>query len=357
MRPYTAILIVPTGIGAAIGGYAGDALPVAKTLAQVCDRIITHPNVMNGAMLYWNIPNSFYVEGYGLDQFAAGNWGLRPVHQNKIGLILDQGIETDLRLRQLQAVDAARATLGLSISDYVITDAALNVEIRTANSGASWGTIGNPDSLLRAADILVNKSNANAIAVVARFPDEVDEESDRNYRMGLGVDAIAGAETIISHLIVREFQVPAAHAPAFLPPDLAMDLSPRSAAEEIGYTFLPSVLVGLHRAPQFIIKDIQDREDAYPTSNDIWANQVDAVIVPANACGCSALMSLSKQQCLIVTVEENQTQMRVPPQPLGIKSLQVSSYLEAVGVLAAHKAGINPSALRSQISLLNNLSQ
>jgi hypothetical protein len=366
VRPYTAILIVPTGIGAAIGGYAGDALPVAKTLAQVCDRIITHPNVMNGAMLYWNIPNSLYVEGYGLDQFAAGNWGLRPVHQNKIGLILDQGIEPDLRLRQLQAVDAARATLGLSISDYVITDAELKVEIRSADSGASWGTIGNPESLLRAADILINKAGANAVAVVARFPDEVDEESDRNYRMGLGVDAIAGAETIISHLIVREFQIPAAHAPAFLPPDLTVDLSPRSAAEEIGYTFLPSVLVGLHRAPQFIVKDRQDsqddynnndRQDAYPTSNDIWANQVDAVIVPANACGCSALMSLSKQQCLIVTVEENQTQMRVPPQPLGIKSLQVSSYLEAVGVLAAHKAGINPSTLRSQISLLNNLSQ
>ena len=36
-RPYTAILIIPTGIRAAIGGYAGDALPVAKLLAQVCD--------------------------------------------------------------------------------------------------------------------------------------------------------------------------------------------------------------------------------------------------------------------------------------------------------------------------------
>lgn len=352
MRPYTAILIVPTGIGAAIGGYAGDALPVAKTLAQVCDRIITHPNVMNGAMLYWNIPNSFYVEGYGLDQFAAGNWGLRPVHQNRIGLILDQGIEPDLRLRQLQAVDAARATLGLSVTDYVVTDAALNVEIRTASSGASWGTIGNPDSLLRAADTLINKAGANALAVVARFPDETDEEADRNYRMGSGVDAIAGAETVISHLIVREFQIPAAHAPAFLPPDLAVDLSPRSAAEEIGYTFLPSVLVGLHRAPQFIV---ETRHIAF-LPNDIWANQVDAVIIPANACGCSALMSLSNKQYLIVTVEENQTQMQVPPQPLGIKSLQVSSYLEAVGVLAAHKAGVNPSALRSQIPLLNNLS-
>ena len=52
-RPYTVVLIVPTGIGAAVGGYAGDALPVAKAFSRVCDRLITHPNVMNGAQLYW----------------------------------------------------------------------------------------------------------------------------------------------------------------------------------------------------------------------------------------------------------------------------------------------------------------
>ncbi len=352
MRPYTAILIIPTGIGATIGGYAGDALPVAKAMSQVVDRLITHPNVMNGAMLYWNIPNSLYVEGYGLDQFAAGNWGLRPVHQNKIGLILDQGIEPELRLRQSQAVDAARATLGLSLTDYVITDAALNVEVRTAPSGASWGTIGNPDSLLRAADVLINRAGANAIAVVARFPEEVDAAADYNYRMGKGVDPIAGAEAVISHLIVREFQIPCAHAPAFLPPILDSNLSPRSAAEEIGYTFLPSVLVGLHRAPQFIVTG---RKNDYPTMDDIWANQVDAVIIPANTCGGSAVLSLSQQQCLIIAIAENQTQMQIPPQPLGVKSLQVNSYLEAIGVMATHKAGINPSALSPAITSLNLL--
>ncbi|MBF2065293.1 MAG: DUF3326 domain-containing protein [Calothrix sp. C42_A2020_038] len=352
MRPYTAILIIPTGIGAAIGGYAGDALPVAKTLAQVVDRLITHPNVMNGAMLYWNIPNTLYVEGYGLDKFAAGEWGLRPVHGNKIGLLLDQGIEPDLRLRQLQAVDAARATLGITVTDYVITDAPLKVELRTSESGISWGTIGNPDSLLRAADILINKVGANAIAVVARFPDEVDVEADRNYRLGKGVDLIAGAEAVISHLIVREFEVPCAHAPAFLPPPLDINLSPRSAAEEIGYTFLPSVLVGLNKAPQFIVKE---KQNAYiPEPNDIWASQIDVVIVPETACGSSALLSLS-QDCLIVTIKENQTQSDVPPQRLGVKSLQVTSYLEAVGVIAAHKAGICPSSFTTTLAPLRLL--
>jgi hypothetical protein len=351
MRSYTAILIVPTGVGAAIGGYAGDALPVAKAVAQVCDRLITHPNVLNGASLYWNIPNAFYVEGYGLDKFGAGCWGLRPVHQNRVGLLFDQGIEPELRLRHLQAADAARATLGLSLTDYVITDAPLEVELRTTASGASWGTIGNPDSLLRAAEVLINRVGAEAIAVVARFPEDVDEVADQNYRYGQGVDLIAGAEAVISHLVVRTFKIPCAHSPALSPPPLDAHLSPRAAAEELGYTFLPSVLVGLSRAPQFILRT----QDDFPKSEDIWANQVDAVIAPATACGSSALLSLSHRRCQIITVQENQTQMQVPPQPLGIKSVQVNSYLEALGVLVAHKAGINPSALTTKISPLHSL--
>jgi Protein of unknown function (DUF3326) len=355
MRPYTAILIIPTGIGAAIGGYAGDALPVAKAIAQICDRLITHPNVLNGASLYWNLPNAFYVEGYGLDKFAAGCWGLRPVHQNKIGLLFDCGIEPELRLRHLQAADAARATLGLHLTDYVITDAPLNVEIRNAPSGASWGTIGNPDSLLRAAEILINKAGAEAIAVIARFPDNIDEEAEQNYRHGKGVDPIAGAEAIISHLVVRTFKIPCAHSPALSPVPIDPDLSPRSAAEELGYTFLPSVLVGLSRAPHFIVDERHTMPQLGAQLGDIWADQVDAVIIPGGACGSSALLSLNQKRCQIITVEENKTHLQVPPQPLGIKSMQVNSYLEALGVLVAHKAGINPSSLSPILSSLQSL--
>jgi hypothetical protein len=356
-RPYTALLIVPTGIGAAIGGYAGDAMPVARALASVCDRLITHPNVLNGAQLYWSLPNAFYVEGFGLDKFAAGCWGLRPVHQNRVGLILDRGIETDLRWRHLQAADAARATLGLKLTDYMITDTPLNVELRTAASGASWGTIGNPDSLLRAAEILINKARAEAIAVVARFPDDIGSEALQNYRHGQGVDPLAGAEAIISHLIVRTFHIPCAHSPALSPLTLDPDLSPRSAAEELGYTFLPSVLVGLSRAPQFIV-NIRPVETLSVTSlhEDIWANQVDAAIIPATACGSSAILSLTQSQTQIITVRENQTTMQVPPAPLGIKAIAVNSYLEAIGVIAAHKAGIDPSALTPNIANLHCLS-
>ena len=40
---FTAVLLVPTGIGAEIGGHAGDAGPIAKLMAAVCDTVITHP--------------------------------------------------------------------------------------------------------------------------------------------------------------------------------------------------------------------------------------------------------------------------------------------------------------------------
>ncbi|MFP5270255.1 DUF3326 domain-containing protein [Coleofasciculus sp.] len=348
VRPYTVVLIVPTGIGASIGGYAGDALPVARAIAQICDRLITHPNVLNGAQLYWNLPNALYVEGYGLDKFAAGCWGLQPMHQNRVGLILDQGIEPDLRLRHLQAADATRATLGLNLTDYVITDAPLNVELRTAPSGASWGTIGNPDSLLRSAEVLIQQAKAEAIAVVARFPDDLGSEALEAYRQGQGVDPLAGAEAVISHLIVRTFQVPCAHAPALMPLPLEPNLSPRSAAEELGYTFLPCVLVGLSRAPQFQVKRRQPGE--------IWAEDVDAVVIPASACGGSALLSLSQLRTQIIAVEDNQTSMQVPPEPLAIKAVRVHSYLEALGMLVAHRAGISADALSPSVSSMRSLS-
>jgi Protein of unknown function (DUF3326) len=352
-RPYTVVLIVPTGVGASIGGYAGDALPVAKAISSVCDRLITHPNVLNGAQLYWNLPNTFYVEGYGLDKFASSSWGLKPVHQNRVGLILDRAIEPELCLRHLQAVDATRATLGLNLTDYIVTDAPLNVELKTAASGASWGTIGNPGSLLRAAEVLIKDARAEAIAVVARFPDDPDSIVLEKYRHGSGVDPLAGAEAVISHLIVRQFGIPCAHAPALQPLAIDPHISPRAAAEELGYTFLPCVLVGLSRAPRFIT----NKEKYLPTSADIWAEQVDAVIIPATACGGSAILSLTNLKTQIIAVTDNQTQMKVPPESLGIEAIQVNSYLEALGILVTHRAGISTDALRPSVYPLKYLRQ
>jgi Protein of unknown function (DUF3326) len=340
-RPFNVALIIPTGIGAAIGGYAGDALPVARAIAQVCDRLITHPNVLNGAQLYWPIPNAWYVEGYGLDQFAAGHWGLQPVRTNRVGLVIDCALEPDLRLRHLQAADAARATLGLTLIDAVLTDEPLGVTLTTADSGATWGTIRSPDSLLRAAEASI-RAGATAIAVVARFPDDVGSEALEQYRHGSGVDPLAGAEAVISHLVVRTFGVPCAHAPALLPLPLDSNLSPRSAAEELGHTFLPCVLVGLSRAPQFA-------RTFGSHGSILWRDDVDAVVIPESACGGSAVLSWGQTNTHIITVADNTTTLSVTPESLGLKVLRSQSYSDAIGMLVALRAGIDPMSLTPYI--------
>lgn len=337
---YSTVLIIPTGIGADIGGYAGDAIPIARAIAQGCDRLITHPNVMNGANLYWSSDNIYYVEGYALDQFAGGKWGLQPVRQNNIGVIFDKSIETELFYRHLQAIDAVRATLGVEVSDYIITDEPLGVELKIADSGASWGTINNTNTLLRAGEKLIKQRKVNALAVVARFPDDSDSQRLQNYRYGEGVDALAGAEAVISHLLVREFQIPCAHAPALSPLPLDRNISPKAAAEELGFTFLPCVLVGLSRAPQYTLTQ---------NNYSFWAEDVDCLIIPASACGGSATLSFSALDTLIIAVEENNTVLDVTPEKLGLNVISVKSYLEALGVMVAHRGGISLSSLLPHI--------
>lgn len=347
-RDYTSVMIVPTGVGAAIGGFAGDALPVARALSSIVDCLITHPNVLNAAMLYWPMPNVLYVEGHALDRFAEGLWALQPVHQNKIGLVLDAGIEEDPRIRHLQVADAARASLGLPVIEYTVTDTPLEVEKWIDHkTGQSTGRIKYPGSLLRAVQTLVNHAKVNAIAVVGRFPDDDDDEDDLDdYRQGKGIDVLAGVEAIISHLVVKEFQIPCAHAPAMKPLPLSRFLSPKSAAEEIGYTFLPCVLAGLSKAPQYLVKSPESSLER--GSGSIWASDVDSVILPIDACkGDGALAFARKRNApLIICVEENETVLNDTPDKLGINAVKVANYWEAVGVIAAHKAGIDPYSLR-----------
>lgn len=344
---YTVALLIPTGVGCAIGGYAGDALPIARVISQAVDCLITHPNVLNGAQLYWPLNNTLYVEGYALDRFAAGDWNLSPVRANRVGLILDAGIEPDLHLRHIQAAEAVRATLGISLIGYTLTDRPLNVSLQQSATGASWGQIEHLDSLLRAAQVLIERGKAEAIAVVARFPDDSETSALQSYRQGQGVDRLAGAEAVISHALVREFQIPCAHAPALQPLPLEPDLSPRAAAEELGYTFLPCILVGLSRAPQY-------HTGQFPSPTQLTTQDVNAVITPASACGGSALLNWAAQGKTIVAVEDNTTTLSVFPEALNISAVRVHSYLEAVGYLMSQRAGVDPRILRSTFASLSS---
>ena len=335
--PLPTVMVIPTGIGCELGGYAGDAIPAARLLAAASGCLITHPNVMNAAALYWSDPRIHYVEGSSLDRFASGELALRPVRRQRIGLLLDAGIEPELRQRHLQVADGCRASLGLEIGPVVDTDQPLAVSLSLGASGISWGRLGCPEALLRAGAQL-KAAGATAIAVVARFPEDPGSEALAAYRQGSGVDALAGAEAVISHLLSQELGLPCAHAPALSPLPLDPDLDPRAAGEELGYTFLACVLVGLSRAPDLL-------PAGQARAGDLQIEQVGAVVAPAGALGGAAVLAAAERGIPVIAVH-NPCLLQVDAHALGLAVLHAASYSEAAGLLLALREGISPAALR-----------
>ena len=357
-HPMPTALVIPTGIGSSIGGYAGDAIPAARLLAAASGLLITHPNVMNGASLYWNDFRIQYVEGYALDLFLAGDLILEFSRAQKIGLLLDFGIEEELRMRHLQVVDACRATLGINISSVVTTEVSIEIELSEGSSGSSWGIVGNPEVLIRAGQKLKD-SGCTAIAVVTRFPDE--SPINKNcylYRKGEGVDPIAGAEAVISHLLVRELMLPTAHAPALNLTSINSQVDPRVAAEEIGYTFLSSVLVGLTRAPNLLPFKKENFQETNSIINGISVNDLEVLVIPDCALGGEPVLAAIENGVNIIGVSSPSIN-KISKVNLEIKKELISNhndlynnasnYLEAAGILLHLREGISLESLNRPI--------
>ena len=357
------VLLIPTGIGCAQGGFAGDALPSARLLAAASGCLITHPNVMNGASLYWNDSRIQYLEGYGLDRFLVGSLALRSVRQQKVGLLLDAGIEANLRERHLHVAEGCRATLGLNIGPILTTEAPLEISLDQGSSGISWGGLSQVDVLLRAGEKL-KQAGATAIAVVTRLPDSFSNMSLEKYRKGEGVDAISGAEAVISHLLVRHLWLPCAHAPAMSALPVAPELDPRAAAEEIGHTFLPSVLVGLSRAPDLISleKDILSQD--FQNSQMIYSEQLGAVVVPQGALGGEGVLAAIERKIPLIVVS-NPNLLNVSTETLGLRDdkllnerisvMYAMNYVEAAGLILLLREGISKDSLYRPIAHIHEV--
>ncbi len=363
--PLPTLLIIPTGIGCNFGGYAGDAIPAARLLASASDCLITHPNVMNGGSLYWQDTCIQYVEGYSLNLFAAGEVFLKPVRQQKVGLLLDAGLEPDLKKRHLQVADGCIASLGLDIGPVITTERAIRINLKKGLSGSSWGDIEEPDVLLRAAEKL-KRAGATAIAVVTRFPDDSDELETKLYRQGNGVDVIAGVEAVISHFLVKHLLIPCAHAPGLAPLPIDFDLDPRTSGEEIGYTFLQSVLVGLSRAPDLICSKsaMKTKENPFLQVKNLLRNRdLGAVVVPQGALGGEAVLSCIERFIPLIVVSNqgilNVSSKKMRLDYLGSEKnnniLYAENYLEAAGLITALRHGINIKSLRRPIDCLKEL--
>jgi hypothetical protein len=198
--------------------------------------------------------------------------------------------------------------------------------------------------LLRAGARL-KQAGATAIAVVTRFPDDSGSDALQAYRSGSGVDALAGAEAVISHLLVRELQIPCAHAPALAPLAPMADLDPRAAAEELGHTFLPCVLVGLSRAP-----DLCSASEPW-RPQELAIDQVGAVVAPASALGGETVLACADRGIPIVAVSSNPSLLQVDASALDLPVVTAQDYAAAAGLVLAWREGLDPRALARPLSV------
>lgn len=339
---FNAVMIVPTGIGARVGGHAGDATPAATLLSSVSDTLITHPNVLNASDIVQISPNTLYVEGSLITQLMMGSIELRRRRNNRL-LVLIQAHKDELFTNAaINSVNAARASYGLNAAVAEI-DPKMRMISEYTPSGAAAGTIEGIDCIYDLLDARLGKFDAVAITSVIDLPLELHQHY---YRL---VDEVVnpwgGVEAMLTHAVSLRYNIPVAHAPMLESRSVSEAdygvVDPRTAAEVISVAFLQCVLRGLQTSPT--IGTVSNET----SGTSIRAANISCLVIPDGCLGLPTLSALHNE-VPVVAVRDNTNRMRndldvLPWQPMQL--YRVENYLEAAGVVAALRAGIAPSSV------------
>lgn len=316
------VMIIPTGIGCAIGGHAGDATPAAKLLAACCDKLILHPNVVNASDINEMPPNSLYVEGSILDRFLEGSVELKESRQNKILL----AVNAPAKPETINAVSAARATIGADIEI---------VELKTplrmtggVKNGVATGEVFGWEELVE--QVWKYDFDALAISSVIEVSDEV---CLRYYKEG-GINPWGGVEAKASKLIASKLDMPVAHAPIEGSSIEVQNevyfsvVNPAMGAEAVSNCYLHCVLKGLHAAPRI--------------GDGLSVTDMNVMVSP-HGCWGRPHYACVEAGVPIIAVKENTCVLNQPPIS---NVIEVENYLEAAGVVMAMRAGISVESTR-----------
>lgn len=319
------VLIVPTGIGAEIGGHAGDANPVAKLIGKCCDKLITHPNVVNASDINEMPENTLYVEGSILDRFLRGEIYLKEVFYNKILLAINKPVDNDT----INAVNAARVTIGANIQ-IVELDTPLEMTGFYKNKKADGTVTGYLELVEQIKDY-----DFDVLAIQSTI--QVERETKLHYLKNGGVNPWGGIEAITSKLIADKLDKPVAHSPYVNwvaggddLQDFNEVVDPRMSAEMVSICYLHCILKGLHKAPRIDYERGLSVDDV-----DFLITPIDCVGEPHYAC--------IKAGIPIIAVKENKTVLK-DKMPEGF--IIVDNYIEAAGLLMAYKAGVSFNSVR-----------
>lgn len=318
------VLIIPTGIGCEIGGHAGDALPVAKLLASTCDNLITHPNALNASDINEMTENTLYVEGSMLDLFLENEALLKKVNHNKILLVANAPVKSEI----INSVSAARATIGANI-EILELEEPLHMT-GDFNLGIAGGAFTGADDLIEQVRSFAVDHDFDCVAIAT--PIDVSDEVKKKYFAEGGVNPWGGIEAMVSKYIAGQLNIPVAHSPCDEdnPPPFKDIIDPRMSAEVVSVSYLHCILKGLHKAPKVT------------QYSGLCVHDVDFLVTPINCVG-RPHRACMQQGIPIIAVRENKTVLN---HEMPDSFIIVDNYLEAAGIIMAHRAGINYRSVR-----------
>ena len=348
---FNTVFIVPTGVGAEVGGHAGDATPAAQLLASCCDQLITHPNVVNASDINELPSNVQYVEGSVLCRLLMGTVGLESVKANRLAVVFDIQPDEMIENLVLNTVEAARTTYGLDCSGLFRLNPPLELTATTSKSGRAIGEGRHLDSLFALLEEKADEIDALAISSLINVPQGMHDQYFRSD--GAMINPWGGIEAMLTHAVSHCFDIPSAHAPmmesrAILNEDPGT-VDPRMAAEAISSSFLTCVLKGLKQSPR-IVSDEQNMT----ASGVLTAQDVSCMVIPEGCIGLPTLAAL-EQGIAVIAVREGSglIAQELAALPWREKQFYVAeNYWEAAGILSALRAGIAPASVRRPMSRL-----
>ena len=346
---FTAVFLVPTGIGAELGGHAGDAGPAARLLATAADRLVLHPNVVNASDINELPENALYVEGSVISRLLMGTLGLQPVRANRVLVLIDDHSDSLFVNAAVNAVSAARASYGLNVPAVVALDPPVAMKAYYTSSGSAVGVVEGLERVSQVLDEYRGQYDAVALSSVIQVP----AEAHLTYfeKAGEMINPWGGVEAVLTHALSLFHEVPTAHSPMFENREVAnIDagvVDPRMAAEAVSLTFFQCILKGLMRSPR-LVTNLEDTS----AHGVITAADVSCLVIPDGCIGLPTLAAL-EQGIPVIAVRGNYNIMMNDLTSLPWSSGQlhvVENYLEAVGVMTALKAGLHPAAVRRPLT-------
>ena len=348
-KEFNAMLLVPTGIGAELGGHSGDGGSLARLIGANCDNLITHPNVVNAADINEIPDNALYVEGSVISRMIMGKIGLQKVNSNRVLMVVDEHTDQKFHELAINSLSAARAAFGLDCPAVITMEDRVLMRAFYSKSGRAVGRIEYFERLCEALE--EHRKDYDAVALNSLIHVPKHYHADYFTSDDISVNPWGGVEAMLTHAISMLFNIPSAHSPMMTSEEVMnLDVGivdPRKSAEAVSTTYLHCILKGLHKSPR-IVSDTSIHGDP----NLMTVADLSCLIIPDNCIGLPTLAAI-EQGIPVIAVRENENCMQNNLEKLPFNSGKlfiVDNYLEAVGVMTALRAGVAIETVRRPIT-------